>query len=122
MTLYPKYHCECNWIERHWVAVKRNARLQCDYIYASLKENIDFFLVYNQNHNQETNRKFFNKSFRYIEAYSQEKDVFETEEIIKKFSKGYTFHRRLVYLFVFSIILLSTIKNRIKAYSSPDAL
>lgn len=31
IELYPKFHCECNWIERYWGAVKREARLNCEY-------------------------------------------------------------------------------------------
>ena len=34
--LYPKYHCECNWIELYWSYAKRQARLHCDYSFKSL--------------------------------------------------------------------------------------
>ncbi|CAG8753191.1 4912_t:CDS:10 [Cetraspora pellucida] len=35
--LYPKFHCECNFIKRFWDAAKRIARQQCDYSYAQLQ-------------------------------------------------------------------------------------
>ncbi|OAD79486.1 hypothetical protein PHYBLDRAFT_58534 [Phycomyces blakesleeanus NRRL 1555(-)] len=44
--LYPKFYCECNWIERYWGTAKREARLQCDYRYKSLDKNIHSFLDY----------------------------------------------------------------------------
>ena len=90
MTLYPKYHCETNWIERHWGESKRIARLMCDYKFKSLKENIDSFLDDNQKRNGTlTIRRWYNLAFRYIEAYSQGHDAIETNEIVKKFSKVY---------------------------------
>ncbi|OAD75544.1 hypothetical protein PHYBLDRAFT_64457 [Phycomyces blakesleeanus NRRL 1555(-)] len=42
--LYPKFHCECNWIERYWGAAKCEAWLQCDYTHKSLDKNIYSFL------------------------------------------------------------------------------
>ena len=42
--LYPKYHCECNWIELHWSYAKRQARLHCDYTFKSLESNLDVYL------------------------------------------------------------------------------
>ena len=43
-ALYPKYHCETNWIERYWSAAKRIARRECDYSFKALQENLDGFL------------------------------------------------------------------------------
>lgn len=95
LTLYPKYHCETNFIEQHWGAAKRIARLNCDYTFKGLKENIHSFLDYDQEQNaQKTIRKWFNRCYRYIDAYSQGNDAIETNEIIKKFSKQYRSHRR----------------------------
>ncbi|OAD74890.1 hypothetical protein PHYBLDRAFT_144245 [Phycomyces blakesleeanus NRRL 1555(-)] len=41
--LYPKFHCECNWIERYWGTTKCEAQLLCDYTYKSLDKNIHSF-------------------------------------------------------------------------------
>ena len=96
-TMYPKYHCECNWIERHWGAAKRIARLMCDYSFKSLNENIHDFLDNDEKvHGLKINRRYYNRSFRYIDAYSKGKDVLEADEIIRKFSKEYRSHRRVV--------------------------
>jgi hypothetical protein len=42
--LYPKFHCETNWIERYWGAAKRRARRECDYSFKSLLKNLDTYL------------------------------------------------------------------------------
>lgn len=97
MTLYPKYHCETNWIERHWAESKRIARLECDYTFKGLKDNIHKFLDSNQVTNgTKTIRKWQNLAYRYIEAYSQGHDAIETNELVKKFSKTYKSHRKVI--------------------------
>ncbi|KAI9273234.1 hypothetical protein EDC94DRAFT_511174, partial [Helicostylum pulchrum] len=40
-------------------------------------------------------RRFFNKSFRYIEAYSQDSDASEAFALVKAFSKRQKSHRKL---------------------------
>ncbi|ORY99659.1 hypothetical protein BCR42DRAFT_339255, partial [Absidia repens] len=41
-------------------------------------------------------RRYFMRCWRYIEAYSQQKDIGEAHEIVKKFTQArYTSHRRL---------------------------
>ncbi|KAF1801704.1 hypothetical protein FB192DRAFT_1446506 [Mucor lusitanicus] len=44
VDLYPKFHCETNWIERHCGAAKWKARKECDYAFDSLKQKLDSFL------------------------------------------------------------------------------
>lgn len=94
-TLYPKYHCECNWIERHWGAAKRYARMMCNYSFDTLKGRIDEFLDNDEAvHGLKINRRYYNRAYRYIDAYSKSKNVWEADDIIKKFSKEYRSHRR----------------------------
>ncbi|KAI8385799.1 hypothetical protein BD560DRAFT_364011 [Blakeslea trispora] len=95
--LYPKYHCECNWIERYWGAAKREARRECDYSFQSLDRNIHNFLdsVCPPDEQPLIIRKFFNKSFAYIRAYAQGKDVKETFALVEQFSKLHKSHRKL---------------------------
>ena len=42
--LYPRFHCECNPIERYWGAAKRVARRECTYSFRDLNSNIHDFL------------------------------------------------------------------------------
>ncbi|OAD67638.1 hypothetical protein PHYBLDRAFT_173968 [Phycomyces blakesleeanus NRRL 1555(-)] len=78
--LYPKFHCKCNWIERYWSAAKREARLQCDYTYKSLDKNIHTFLDHTGK--LPNIRWYYNRSWRYIEAYSQEMNVKEANDVV----------------------------------------
>ena len=43
-VLYVKFHCECNFIEKYWGAVKQVATERCDYSFAGLKESLPSFL------------------------------------------------------------------------------
>jgi len=36
--MYPKFHCELNFIERIWGEAKRTTRAECEYSFASLKD------------------------------------------------------------------------------------
>lgn len=95
--LYPKYHCECNWIERYWGAAKKEARRECDYSFKSLDKNINAFLdsVCPAGETPSKIRRYFHKSFSYIEAYSQDKNADEAFAIVQKFSKIHKSHRKL---------------------------
>lgn len=96
--LYPKYHCECNWIERYWGAAKKEARRECDYYsFQSLDRNINAFLDSVSPPDEEPLkiRRYFNKSFSYISAYNKGHDVREAFDIVKQFSKAHKSHRKL---------------------------
>ncbi|OAD71738.1 hypothetical protein PHYBLDRAFT_170399 [Phycomyces blakesleeanus NRRL 1555(-)] len=81
--LYPKFHCKCNWIERYWGAAKHEACLQCDYTYKSLDKNIHTFL----NHAGKLPNicRYYNCLWCYIEAYSQEMNVKEANDVSLRF-------------------------------------
>lgn len=95
--LYPRFHCECNPIERYWGAAKRVARRECTYSFRDLNSNIHDFLDSVSPPNEEPLqiRRYFNRSFRYIEAYSEGKDVNRAWEIVREFSKLQKSHRTL---------------------------
>ncbi|CAG8840290.1 43859_t:CDS:2, partial [Gigaspora margarita] len=61
--LYPKFYCECNFIECYWGAAKQNARQQYDYLYAQLQIH----------------------AWRYIEAYTNSLEGKAAERAIKQF-------------------------------------
>ncbi|CAG8601201.1 89_t:CDS:2 [Scutellospora calospora] len=86
--LYPKFHCECNFIERYWGAAKQTARHQCDYSYAQLQirvpkilDNIPLSII----------RRFNCKAWRYIEAYANGLEGKDAERAVKQFKS----HRRI---------------------------
>ncbi|KAG2222419.1 hypothetical protein INT45_009431 [Circinella minor] len=96
-TLYPKYHCETNWIERYWSATKRIARRECDYSFESFSENLDGFLdqVSSPNATLIEIRRYYNRCWRYIYAYNDMKDGNEAFKIVEKFtSKRFLSHRK----------------------------
>ena len=96
--LYPKFHCECNWIERYWGAAKRIARVNCDYSFRALRENLPGFLdsVSPINETPTTIRRFFGKAWRFIDAYSQNVPINDAFDLVEKFSsRKYASHRRI---------------------------
>jgi hypothetical protein len=95
--LYPRYHCECNPIERFWGASKKIARQNCNYNFKSLDNNINSFLdsVCPLGEAPLQIRRYFNKSFRYIEAYSKGNNATQALSIVKEFSKLQKSHRKL---------------------------
>jgi len=86
--LYPKYHCECNFIERYWGAAKRMAREQCDYTFASLQKKVPQIL---DEIPLSMIRKFSRKAWRYIDAYHKGLNGMEAEKSVKKYKS----HRRI---------------------------
>ena len=86
--LYPKYHCECNFIERYWGAAKRQARQQCDYKFESLKRVVPQIL--NEIPLPQI-RRFSWKACRYIDAHHKGLTGVDAERAVKKFKS----HRRI---------------------------
>lgn len=96
--LYPKYHCECNWIKRYWSAAKKEARRECDYTFKSLDKNISAFLdsvCPPEEGTPSKIRRYFHKSFAYIQAYSEGHTAIEAFQIVKEFSNIHKSHRKL---------------------------
>ena len=97
-ALYPKYHCETNWIERYWGAAKRIARKECNYTYAALSNNLDGYLdqISPPNSVPLEIRRYYNRCWRYIRAYNDMKNVTEAFKLVEKFtSRRYRSHRRI---------------------------
>ena len=96
--LYPKFHCECNWIERYWGAAKRIARVNCDYSFKNLKANLPMFLdqVSPTNSTPTMIRRFYDRSWRYIAAYAEKLPADQAAQTVEKFSaRKYRSHRRI---------------------------
>src|SRR6266498_4034874 len=85
---YPKFHCECNFIERYWGFVKRETRELCSYDYADLLKRIPEVLV---GVPITTIRKFARKSWRYMDAYNKGLEGRTAEWAVNKYKS----HRRL---------------------------
>jgi hypothetical protein len=63
---YPKFHCELNYIEFYWGAVKRYTRENCNYSFAELERTIRRGL---DSVSLVTIRRFANRSRRWIDSY-----------------------------------------------------
>ena len=85
---YPKFHCECNFIERYWGFVKRETRRLYNYSYMDLVNQIPEVL-----NSVPTTiiRKFACKSWRYMDAYDKGLEGQAAEWAVNKFKS----HRQI---------------------------
>jgi hypothetical protein len=88
----PKYHCELNFIEYFWGAVKHYLRENCDYSFTTLKANLPKAMA---SIGLDTIQKWENQTWRWIEAYCDGLDAKSAQMKVRAFSSRiYTSHRR----------------------------
>ncbi|CAG8646497.1 15974_t:CDS:2 [Cetraspora pellucida] len=82
IIFYPKFHCELNYIESYWGAVKVNTHANCDYSFKSLKnivlmalDSVPLIQI----------RKYSRHSLRYMSAYRLGLSVKQAAFAVKKY-------------------------------------
>ena len=89
----PKFHCELNFIEFFWGAVKKYLRDNCNYTFATLKENMPKALAAVQ---LNMIRLWEHQMYRWMEAYRSGLGTTAAQLQVKKFSSHkYKSHRRI---------------------------
>lgn len=90
----PKFHCELNFIEFFWGAVKKYLHDNCDYTFDTLKENMPKALESVQ---LSTIQKWEHRVFQWMDAYRAGMGTSEAQKQVKENSfKIYTSHRHAV--------------------------
>ncbi|KAK0193267.1 hypothetical protein F5146DRAFT_1101394 [Armillaria mellea] len=86
----PKFHCELNFIEYFWGAVKKYLQDNCDYTFDTLKENMPKALAPVP---VERIWKWEHRMYRWMNAYSNGLGAKDAQAKVKEFSsRCYTSH------------------------------
>ena len=81
--ILPKFHCELNFIEFFWGAVKKYLHDNCDYTFDTLKENMPKAL---ESVSVQTIQCWKHCMFQWMEAYCSGLGTTEAQQQAKKFS------------------------------------
>jgi len=79
----PKFHCELNFIEYYWSAVKKYLREHCNFTFSTLKENMPKALESVQ---LSTIQKWEHRLYRWMEAYRSGLGITDVQKQVQKFS------------------------------------